>query len=123
MATVRYLVKDVDAALRFYAALDFAEKERWGPPFAMLQRGDLQLWLSGPGSSASRQLADGSVPLPGGWNRLVIEVQDLSAAMAALRATGARFRSDPVKGPGGQQVLVEDPSGNPIELFEPQTEA
>ncbi len=123
MATVRYLVNDVDAALPFYAALGFAEKERWGPPFAMLQRDDLLLWLSGPGSSASRHLADGSVPLPGGWNRLVIEVQDLSVAMAALRSTGARFRSDPVRGPGGQQVLVEDPSGNPIELFEPQTQS
>ena len=87
MATVRYLVKDVDQALPFYAALGFAEKQRWGSPFAMLQRGDLQLWLSGPGSSASRRLADGSVPTPGGWNRLVIEVQDLSAAMAALRST------------------------------------
>ena len=123
MATVRYLVNDVDAALPFYAALGFAEKERWGPPFAMLQRDDLLLWLSGPGSSASRHLADGSVPLPGGWNRLVIEVQDLSVAMAALRSTGARFRSDPVRGPGGQQVVVEDPSGNPVELFEPQTQS
>ena len=75
------------------------------------------------GSSASRHLADGSVPLPGGWNRLVIEVQDLSVAMAALRSTGARFRSDPVRGPGGQQVVVEDPSGNPVELFEPQTQS
>lgn len=123
MATVRYLVKDVDQALPFYAALGFAEKERWGSPFAMLQRGDLQLWLSGPGSSASRRLTDGSEPSPGGWNRLVIEVQDLSAAMAALRSTGAQFRSDPIEGPGGQQVLVEDPSGNPIELFQPQTES
>ena len=123
MGTVRYLVKDVDAALPFYAALGFAEAERWGPPFAILQRGDLQLWLSGPGTSASRQLPDGSVPSPGGWNRLVIEVQSLSAAMAALRSTGARFRSDPVSGPGGQQVLVEDPSGNPIELFQPQDES
>jgi catechol 2,3-dioxygenase-like lactoylglutathione lyase family enzyme len=118
MATVRYLVKDVDAALPFYAALGFEEKERWGPPFAMLQKGDLQLWLSGPGASASRPLTDGSVPAPGGWNRLVIEVTDLPAAMAALRSTGARFRSDPVSGPGGQQVLVDDPSGNPIELFQ-----
>jgi catechol 2,3-dioxygenase-like lactoylglutathione lyase family enzyme len=118
MAILRYLVRDIDAALPFYSALGFSEQQRWGPPFAMLQRGDLQLWLSGPGSSACRPLEDGSVPASGGWNRLVIEVDDLPAAMEALRSTGARFRSDPVSGPGGQQVLVEDPSGNPIELFQ-----
>ena len=112
MATIRYLVDDVDAAL------GFAENERWGPPFAMVERGDLTLWLSGPDSSARRALPDGSVPAPGGWNRLVIEVDDLAAATAAIRPTGARFRSEPVKGPGGTQVLVEDPSGNPVELFE-----
>jgi catechol 2,3-dioxygenase-like lactoylglutathione lyase family enzyme len=118
MATVRYLVRDVDRSLPFYAALGFAEKERWGPPFVMLVRGDLELWLSGPGTSAARPLADGSVPASGGWNRIVIQVDDLSAAMGALRQTGARFRSEPVQGPGGRQVLVEDPSGNPMELFE-----
>ena len=118
MATVRYLVHDVDAALPFYEALGFSVLERWGPPFVMLARDDLTLWLSGPGTSAARPLADGSVPQPGGWNRLVIEVDDLAAAMAALQPTGARFRSEPVQGPGGQQVLVEDPSGNAIELFE-----
>jgi len=118
MATVRYLVQDVDTALPFYAALGFTVTERWGPPFAMLALGDLSLWLSGPGTSASKPLADGAVPTPGGWNRLVIEVADLQAFMHALHATGARFRSEPVQGPGGQQVLVEDPSGNPIELFQ-----
>src|SRR4051794_38624285 len=118
MATVRYLVRDIDAALPFYEALGFTITERWGPPFAMLGREDLSLWLSGPGSSASRPLPDGSVPQAGGWNRLVIEVEDLDAAMSALWKTGARFRSEPVKGPGGRQVLLEDPSGNPIELFE-----
>ena len=118
MATVRYLVKDVDAALPFYEALGFSITERWGPPFVMLAREDLTLWLSGPATSASRPLPDGSVPQPGGWNRLVIEVEELQAAMSALRKTGARFRSEPVQGPGGRQVLVEDPSGNPIELFE-----
>lgn len=117
MATVRYLVKDVDAALPFYAALGFVEEQRWGPPFVILTRADLTLWLSGPGTSAARPLSDGSLPSPGGWNRLVIEVDDLSAVMATLKAVGARFRSDPVSGPGGQQVLVDDPSGNPIELF------
>jgi catechol 2,3-dioxygenase-like lactoylglutathione lyase family enzyme len=118
VATVRYLVRDVDAALPFYAALGFTEKERWGPPFVMLVRGDLELWLSGAGTSAARPLADGSVPASGGWNRIVIQVDDLSAAMGALRRTGARFRGEPVQGPGGRQVLVEDPSGNPVELFE-----
>jgi catechol 2,3-dioxygenase-like lactoylglutathione lyase family enzyme len=88
----------------------------------MLALGDLTLWLSGPGSSASRQLPNGSVPVPGGWNRLVIQVQDLPASMQALRSEGARFRSEPVQGPGGQQVLVEDPSGNPIELFQAREE-
>lgn len=118
MATVRYLVDDVDAALPFYAALGFAVKERWGPPFVMLAREDLTLWLSGPGTSAARPLPGGAVPQPGGWNRLVIEVANLDQAMRALRAAGARFRSDPVQGPGGRQVLAEDPSGNPVELFE-----
>jgi catechol 2,3-dioxygenase-like lactoylglutathione lyase family enzyme len=118
MAVVRYLVTDVDASLPFYAALGFAVTERWGPPFVMLTRGDLTLWLSGPGTSASRPLADGSIPTPGGWNRLVIEVEDIESSMQALRRSGAKFRSEPVQGPGGQQVLAEDPSGNPIELFE-----
>ncbi len=118
MATIRYLVKDVDATLPFYTALGFEVTDRWGPPFAMLALGDLSLWLSGPGSSASRPLADGSVPTPGGWNRLVLKVPDLKTAMEAIAPTGARFRGEPVKGPGGTQVLVEDPSGNPIELFQ-----
>ena len=118
MATIRYLVRDVDAVLPFYAALGFSLSERWGPPFAQLARGDLSLWVSGPGSSASKPLADGSVPASGGWNRLVIEVDDIKKAIADLRPTGARFRSEPVSGPGGTQVLVEDPSGNPVELFE-----
>ena len=118
MATVRYLVHDVDAALPFYAALGFALAERMGPPFAIVTRGDLSLWLSGPGTSASRPLQDAAQPAPGGWNRLVIEVDDLDAAMVALRPAGARFRSEPIAGPGGRQVLVEDPSGNPVELFQ-----
>ena len=118
MATLRYLVNDVDASLAFYAALGFTVTERWGPPFVMLARGDLALWLSGPGTSASRPLANGSVPVPGGWNRLVIEVPDIQAAMQGLLLAGAKFRSEPVQGPGGKQVLVEDPSGNPIELFQ-----
>jgi len=118
VAVVRYLVHDVDAALPFYRALGFELTERWGPPFAMLALGDLTIWLSGPGTSAARTLSDGSAPAPGGWNRFVVEVRDIEAAIAAIRAAGARFRGDPVSGPGGTQILVEDPSGNPIELFQ-----
>ena len=118
MAIVRYLVKDVDASLPFYEALGFKVTERWGPPFVMLARGDLNLWLSGPGTSASKPLQSGAVPEPGGWNRLVIEVKSIEVAMRSLQSTGAKFRSDLIQGPGGQQVLAEDPSGNPIELFE-----
>jgi catechol 2,3-dioxygenase-like lactoylglutathione lyase family enzyme len=118
MATVRYLVHDVDAALAFYSILGFELSERWGPPFAVVQRGDLSVWLSGPGTSASKTLPGGAKPEPGGWNRLVIEVDDLDATVGELRALGASFRSDPVSGPGGRQVLVDDPSGNPVELFE-----
>lgn len=121
MATVRYLVQDVDAAIDFYAELGFALADRWGPPFAVLKFGDLSLWVSGPGTSAARPLADGSVPAPGGWNRIVIETADLDAVVTRLRARGGRFRVGPIEGPGGRQVLCEDPSGNPIELFEART--
>ena len=110
MAVIRYLVSDVDAGVDFYT--------KWGPPFAMVKRGDLTLWLSGPGSSASRPLPDGSKPAPGGWNRLVLETDDLASLMAKLTQSGAHFRSEIVSGPGGKQVLIDDPSGNPIELFE-----
>jgi catechol 2,3-dioxygenase-like lactoylglutathione lyase family enzyme len=121
MANVRYLVTDVDAALDFYVGrLGFELVERWGPPFAMVRRGDLTLWLSGSGTSATRPMPDGAQPVPGGWNRLVLEVDKLDATIDALRAAGAHFRNDVVTGPGGRQILVEDPSGNLVELFEPQ---
>ena len=119
MAAVSYLVNDVDAAVSFYTErLGFTLEQRWGPPFATVRRGGLLVWLSGPESSAARPMADGSRPAPGGWNRLVIEVQDLRAAMEPLTLAGARFRSEPITGPGGRQVVLEDASGNPIELFE-----
>jgi catechol 2,3-dioxygenase-like lactoylglutathione lyase family enzyme len=119
MAVIRYLVDDVDAAIAFYVdMLAFELVEKWGPPFAMVRRGDLTLWLSGPGSSAARPLVDGSRPVPGGWNRLVIEAQDLTALVAKLEQSGAKFRSGIVSGPGGRQILVEDPAGNLVELFE-----
>ncbi len=118
MATLRYLVDDVDASIAFYSALGFNLVDRWGPPFAIMALGDLTLWVSGPGTSAAKTLPDGSTPRPGGWNRFVIEVPDIDAAMKDLTAKGGRFRSDPISGPGGRQVLCEDPSGNPIELFQ-----
>ena len=119
MAVIRYLVNDVDVALEFYIdMLGFELVEKWGPPFAMVKRGDLALWLSGPGSSASRPLSNGSKPAPGGWNRLVLETDDLASLVEKLKRSGAQLRSDIVSGPGGKQVLVDDPSGNPVELFE-----
>ena len=120
MPVVRYLVDDVDESLPFYRALGFKLADRWGPPFAIVKRRSLSVWLSGPGTSARRTLKDGSTPGPGGWNRLVLEVEDLEAMISALSALGAKFRSKPISGPGGTQVLVEDPSGNPIELFQPR---
>lgn len=122
MPVVRYLVNDVDAALPFYKSLGFKLADRWGPPFAIVKRKSLSIWLSGPGTSARKKLKDGSTPEPGGWNRLVVEVEDIDATVAALSVLGAKFRSKPIKGPGGRQVLVEDPSGNPIELFEPRSD-
>lgn len=119
MATVRYLVRDIDESLPFYAALGFELVNRMGPPFAVVRRGDLTLWLSGPGSSAARPLDSGAQPVPGGWCRFVVEVPDLPAFVESLRAAGAASpRSAPVKGPGGLQVVVDDPSGNPIEIFQ-----
>ncbi len=119
MATIRYLVNDVDESLPFYLAIGFQVSQRWGPPFAMLKRDDLTVWLSGPGTSASKPLSDGSQPTPGGWNRLVIEVDDLDAAIASATSVRAKLRADPVAGPGGRQALLADPSGNLVELFQP----
>ena len=120
MATVRYLVADVGAAVSFYVdRLGFEEVQRFGPAIAIVRRGDLDLWLAGPISSAARPMPDGRTPEPGGWNRLVIEVEDLDGRVEALAATGAVFRNEVVEGPGGRQILVEDPSGNVVELFEP----
>jgi len=118
MASVRYMVDDVDRALPFYEALGFVLAERPAPVIAIVKRGDITLWLSGPGTSARRPMDDGAQPGPGGWNRFVIEVDDLDAMIAALAARGIGLRSSPVKGPGGSQALVTDPSGNVVELFE-----
>lgn len=120
MATVRYIVEDVDQAVAFYVGrLGFALDRQFGPAIAIVRRDGLNLWLAGPTASASRPMPDGRIPEPGGWNRFVIEVEDLSSMVAELRAAGVTFRNDIVTGPGGRQIVAEDPSGNPIELFEP----
>ena len=124
MATVqiRYIVHDVDAAITFYCThLGFREVMHPAPAFAMLSRGDLRLVLSRPGGGpgGGQAMPDGTLPQPGGWNRFAIEVSDLAATVATLRQAGVHFRNDIVTGVGGKQVLVDDPSGNPIEFFEP----
>jgi catechol 2,3-dioxygenase-like lactoylglutathione lyase family enzyme len=120
MATVRYLVDNVDAAVAFYTQrLGFTLKQQFGPAMAMVVHDDLTLWLAGPPASAARPMPDGRKPGPGGWNRFVLQVDDLSALVVRLRQQGVSFRNDIVKGPGGQQILCEDPSGNAIELFQP----
>jgi catechol 2,3-dioxygenase-like lactoylglutathione lyase family enzyme len=119
--SVRYITDDVDAAIDFYAErLGFNVEMRPGPGFAMLTRGDLRLLLTRPGAGGAGQpTPDGRRPQPGGWNRIQIEVSNLEREIEALREAGASFRSDTVTGRGGSQILVEDPSGNPIELFQP----
>ena len=117
---VRYMVDDVQAAIDFYRDhFGFAVRSSAAPAFADVVRGNLRLLLSGPASSAGRPMPDGRVPEPGGWNRLHFVVGDLDAEVARLRAAGVRFRNDVVTGPGGRQILIEDPAGNPIELFQP----
>jgi len=119
MAVARYIVDDVDRAVEFYIeAFGFELKQRF-PPFASLTRDDLEIWISGPATSARKPMPDGSSPEPGGWNRIVIAVEDIDATVAELRERGATFRNEPLTGPGGTQVLIEDPSGNPIEVFQP----
>ena len=120
MAAIRYLVKDVDRAIAFYTRyLGFKLQRQAGPAFATVSRDDLTLWLSGPQSSAARPMPDGRRPEPGGWNRLVLEVEDLRSRVAELKQAGIHFRNEIVVGPGGKQILAEDPDGNPVELFEP----
>jgi catechol 2,3-dioxygenase-like lactoylglutathione lyase family enzyme len=120
--SVRYIVDDVDAAIEFYCgSLDFREVMHPAPAFAMLERDDLRLVLSAPGGGpgGGQAMPDGSLPRPGGWNRFALEVDDIEAAVDRLRTHGSRFRNEIIDGVGGRQVLVEDPSGNPVELFEP----
>jgi catechol 2,3-dioxygenase-like lactoylglutathione lyase family enzyme len=120
--SVRYIVHDVDAAIAFYCdSLGFTEVMHPAPAFAMLSLGDLRLALTAPGGGpgGGQAMPDGTVPQPGGWNRFAIEVDDLEAKVATLRGKGVSFRNQIVTGVGGKQILAEDPSGNPVELFEP----
>ena len=120
IVNVRYMVDDVDEAVDFYTnMLDFELLMSASPAFASVTRGNLRLLLAGPLSSAGQPMSDGTKPGPGGWNRIHFHVEDIDAEVARLRAVGARFRNDIVEGPGGKQVLLEDPSGNFVELFQP----
>jgi catechol 2,3-dioxygenase-like lactoylglutathione lyase family enzyme len=120
LVSVRYMVDDVDSAIAFYTGhLGFEVRMSAAPAFADVIRGNLRLLLSGPASSAGRPMADGTKPGPGGWNRIHFIVADLDAEVSRLRDAGLQFRNDVVTGPGGSQILLEDPSGNIVELFQP----
>jgi len=120
LARVRYIVDDVRAAVEFYTNhLGFSVDLDAAPAFAAVVRGPLQLLLAGPKSSAARPMPDGATPEPGGWNRIQLVVEDITAEVARLEAAGVSFRNDIISGPGGQQVLLQDPSGNFVELFQP----
>ena len=120
LVSVRYMVDDVDRAIDFYTShFGFELGHNASPAFAEVIRGRLRLLLAGPKSSAGRPMPDGRTPGPGGWNRIHFVVDDLAAAIEPLRSAGVEFRSDVVSGPGGRQIVLDDPSGNPIELFQP----
>lgn len=114
------MVEDVDDAVEFYTELlGFQLVQQFGPAMAILERDDLRLWLAGPPSSAAKPMPDGSKPAPGGWNRVVLTFENLESVVNELQQADASFRNEIISGPGGRQILVEDPSGNPVELFEP----
>jgi len=122
VVNVRYMVDDVDAAIEFYSKLlGFEILTSAAPAFADVKRGNLRLLLSGPASSAGRPMPDGRTPGPGGWNRIHFIVDDIEAEVTRLRDAGATFRNDILTGPGGKQILLEDPSNNVVELFQPAT--
>jgi glyoxylase I family protein len=122
LAMVRYQIGDIERAIAFYTGqLGFTLEQRNGPVFATVALGNLRLLLSGPGSSGARPLPDGRKQEPGGWNRIVISVDDLASRIDALRRAGTRFRNEIEVGPGGRQIQIEDPDGNPVELHEPRS--
>ncbi len=119
MPAIRYVVKDVDRAIAFYTQhLGFKVEHNQSPAFARVSANGLTLWLSGPTSSAARPMPDGRRPEPGGWNRFVVDVKDLAARVAEMKKAGILFRNEIVVGPGGKQIVAEDPDGNPVEFFE-----
>jgi len=119
VATIRYLVTDVERSIAFYTkALGFKLDQSMAPAFARVSKNDLTLWLAGPQSSAARPMPDGRRPEPGGWNRFVVEIDDLVSRVSEMKRAGLYFRNDVVVGPGGKQILLEDPDGNVVELFE-----
>lgn len=119
MSSVRYLVRNVDDAVAFYTqCLGFDLKQQFGPAMAIVGTAEITLWLAGPAASAAKPMPDGRQPEPGGWNRFVLQVEDLDATVALLRQRNVAFRNEILTGPGGRQILCEDPSGNPVELFE-----
>jgi catechol 2,3-dioxygenase-like lactoylglutathione lyase family enzyme len=122
MATIRYIVDDTETAIRFYTQLlGFELLERWGPDFARIKKNGLTLWLSGPNTSAAQAMPNGRVPESGGWNRIVLEVSGLEALITNLKLSSVTFRKEMIDGVGGKQILIEDPSGNPIELSEAES--
>jgi catechol 2,3-dioxygenase-like lactoylglutathione lyase family enzyme len=124
VVSVRYMVNDVEESIDFYTRhFGFTLRSSFPPAFADVVRGRLRLLLAGPKSSAGRPMPDGRKPGPGGWNRIHLIVDDIAAEVDRLRAAGLRFRNDIVRGPGGQQILIDDPSGNPIEIFQPAAQA
>lgn len=119
MATVRYFVTDVGSSIEYYRKnLGFVVTQNWGGNFAKIQLDDLELWISGPNTSAAMPMTDGSKPIPGGWNRLVIKVNNIETIVEKLKEEGIKMRNEILTGVGGKQILIEDPSGNPIELFQ-----
>ena len=121
LVNVRYMVDDVDAAIAFYTThFGFSVRSSAAPAFADVVRGNLRLLLSGPKSSAGRPMPDGATPGPGGWNRIHFIVEDIAAEVERLRSAGVKFRNEVISGPGGRQILLEDPAGNRIELFQPR---
>ncbi len=120
MIRFRYIVNDVDKAVEFYTSnLDFRLEQQFGPAIAILDRDGVQLLVSGPKASASRPMPDGSKPLPGGWNRILISVDDIESDVSRLKQNGVQFKNDIIEGPGGKQILCLDPSENVVELFQP----